>query len=421
MEAFNIIAVLTTLAAVFAWVNHRFLKLPITIGLMIISLAFCIGLVVMTRFGVLAVEPFVNLLEQIRFDEAVLQGMLGALLFAGALHVHLDDLRRQKVLIGTLATFGVVTSTVLVGLGAQWVFAFAGVEIPLVYALLFGALISPTDPIAVAAILKKAGVPKDLETSISGESLFNDGVGVVVFLGILGVATSGHAVTGGEILHLLTVEVGGGVLFGGIMGYTVYRMLRSVESYQVEILLTVAIVTGGYAFAQRLHVSGPLAMVVAGLLIGNRGRALAMSDLTVRRLDEFWELIDEFLNAVLFVMIGIEVLVMEWTPRLEMAGLIAIPLVLLARLVSVGGPTLLLRRVTEVPDHAVKMLTWGGLRGAISVALALSLPAGPERDAILTITYIVVIFSILVQGLTVGKLAERLTAPGDGPEVTGRH
>jgi len=420
MEAFNIIALLTTLAAVFAWVNHRFVKLPITIGLMVISLAFSVGLVVLTRLDVLAAEPFVRVLEQIRFDEAVLQGMLGALLFAGALHVHLDDLRRQKILIGTLATLGVVTSTVLVGFGSQWLFGFVGVELPLVYALLFGALISPTDPIAVAAILKKAGVPKELETSISGESLFNDGVGVVVFLGILGVATSGHAVAAGEILHLLTVEVGGGVLFGGVMGYTVYRMLRSVENYQVEILLTVAIVTGGYVFAQQLHVSGPLAMVVAGLLIGNRGRALAMSDLTVRRLDEFWELIDEFLNAILFVMIGIEVLVMDWTPRLELAGLIAIPLVLLVRFISVGGPALALKRVTEVPDHAVRMLTWGGLRGAISVALALSLPAGPERDAILTITYIVVIFSILVQGLTVGKLAKRLTG-GAREEVGAGH
>jgi CPA1 family monovalent cation:H+ antiporter len=415
MDVFNIVAVLTTLTALFAWVNHRYVRLPNTIGLMLISLAFSVMLVSLNRLGVVGPDPFVAMLERVRFDKAVLDGMLGALLFAGALHVKLEDLKDQWLLIGSLATLGVLASAALVGLGSYVLFGWLGLGIPLVFAFLFGALISPTDPIAVAAILKKAGVPRRLETVISGESLFNDGVGVVLFLVVLGFATGASHGTPMEIGHLLAVEVGGGILFGAAMGWVVYHMLARVDQYGVEILLTLAIVTGGYAAAQAMHISGPLAMVVAGLLIGNPGRAFAMSELTVVRLDEFWELVDEILNAILFVMIGMEVLILEFDLPLEAAGLLAIPVVLMARFVSVAVPVTALRRSTRIPEHAVKILTWGGLRGGISVALALSLPPGPHRDALITVTYIVVVFSIVVQGLSIGRVAGRLVGRAEHP------
>lgn len=375
-------------------------------------MVFSLSLVALGKWGWADLQFLVSALEGVDFDEALLNGMLGALLFAGALHIDINDLRDNRWVISLLATAGVVVSTVLVGAGAWFVFGGMELDVPVVYCLLFGALISPTDPIAVGAILRKAGVPKSLLVKITGESLFNDGVGVVLFLLILGTAGAGH---GGEhvgvaqVLNLLVLEVLGGFLFGGLLGWLVYRMLRAVDAYQVEILLTLALVTGGYAFAQRLHVSGPLAMVVAGLLIGNRGRALAMSEKTVAHLDSFWELADEFLNAVLFVMIGIEILLLEFPPGVLGAGLLSIPLVLLARWVSVGVPVQVLKRIRTFSPHAVKILTWSGLRGGISVALALSLPPGPIRDILLTVTYVVVTFSIVVQGLTVGPVARRLS------------
>jgi CPA1 family monovalent cation:H+ antiporter len=261
----------------------------------------------------------------------------------------------------------------------------------------------------VGAILRKAGVPHSLLTKITGESLFNDGVGVVVFLVILGVASGGHGVSTLEVAHILVVEILGGLLFGGIIGWIAYRMLRSVDNYQVEILITLAIVTGGYALAQELHISGPLAMVVSGLLIGNRGKALAMSEVTVEHLELFWELVDEFMNALLFVMIGIEVLILDLAPGYLLAGLVAIPLVIGVRFVSVGIPVTGLRLFRGFSDHAVKILTWSGLRGGISVALALSIPEGPNRPLLVTATYVVVLFSIVVQGLTVGRVAQRLS------------
>jgi len=427
---FNLLALLVTLAAVFGWVNHRFFRLPGTIGLMVITMGFSLILVALGKAGMGGTVPVTRIMEGVDFDEALLNGMLGALLFAGALHININDLRDQKWIISSLATVGILVSTTLVGLGSWGLMGLLGLEIPFLYALLFGALISPTDPIAVGSILRKAGVPDSLLVKITGESLFNDGVGVVLFLIILELATgsgghasqaathlsqaAGHPVAGtvdvsvGHILNLLGVEVGGGFLFGGLLGWIVYRMLRSVDAYQVEILLTLALVTGGYALAQFLHVSGPLAMVVAGLLIGNRGRSLAMSEQTVHHLDTFWELVDEFLNAVLFVMIGMEILILDLAPGYLLAGVLAIPLVLAARFLSVSGPVTLLRNIREFSPHALKILTWSGLRGGISVALALSLPPSETRDLILTTTYVVVTFSIVVQGLTVGPLARKL-------------
>jgi CPA1 family monovalent cation:H+ antiporter len=434
METFNLLALLITLAAVFGWVNHRFIRLPGTIGVMVISMVFSLALVGLGRAGVAGTDTVTRILESVDFDQALLNGMLGALLFAGALHININDLREQKWVISSLATVGVLVSTGLVGVGSWFLFRMVGLEVPFIYALLFGALISPTDPIAVGAILKTAGVPKTLQVKITGESLFNDGVGVVLFLIILELATGSgghgaeaaghaaemtaaggeHSITLGQILNLLGVEVVGGLVFGGVMGWIVYRMLRSVDAYNVEILLTLAIVTGGYALAQLLHVSGPLAMVVAGLLIGNHGRSLAMSEETVQHLDTFWELADEFLNAVLFVMIGMEILVLHLAPGYLTAGLLAIPLVLASRFLSVSLPVTLLRNIREFSPHVLKVLTWSGLRGGISVALALSLPPGETRDLLLTTPYVVVVFSIVIQGLTIGPLARKLASPLSG-------
>lgn len=419
MSTFELVAILVSLAAVFGWVNHRFLHLPATIGLMVLSMVFSLALVAIGKAGLADPAFLIEGLGEVDFDEALLKGMLGALLFAGALHVNINDLRDNKWVIALLASMGVLISTAVVSAGAWLLFQWAGLEVPFVFALLFGALISPTDPIAVGAILRKARVPRSLLTKITGESLFNDGVGVVLFLIILDLdgAGSGHGGVGpAQVLNLLGVEVVGGLVFGGILGWIVYRMLKAVDAYQVEILLTLALVTGGYALAHALHVSGPLAMVVAGLLIGNRGRDLAMSERTVQHLDSFWELSDDFLNSVLFVMIGAEVLILEFEPGYLRVGLIAIPLVLGARFVSVGIPVQLLRWVRDFSPHAIKILTWSGLRGGISVALALSLPTGPGRDLLVAVTYVVVTFSIVVQGLTAGPLARRL----GGVERPGR-
>lgn len=409
MEVFHVVAALMALAAVFAWLNHRYLKLPTTIGLLVISMVFSLALVLLGATGV-RFQGLRDLLLTLDFDEALLHGMLGALLFAGALHVNLGDLIEQGWVIVLLATVGVITSTALIGLGSWWLLDVLGVGLPVIYCLLLGALISPTDPIAVGAILRDLGAPPRLMTTITGESLFNDGVGVVLFLVLLGIATGGHGdeATAAGVLQLLIVEVGGGIAWGALLGLVSYRMLRSVDNYQVEIMVTLALVTAGYAMADRLHISGPLAMVVAGLLIGNHGRRLAMSEHTRERLDGFWELVDELLNALLFVMIGVEVLVLAFSVPAVVAGIAMIPLTLAARWIAVSIPLSALRGRHGLPRRAAEILTWAGLRGGISVALALSIPAGPERDLMLMITYVVVAFSIVVQGLTVDTVVRRL-------------
>ncbi|MGB2824116.1 MAG: sodium:proton antiporter [Phycisphaerae bacterium] len=409
MALFDVMAVLVVLAAVLAYLNHRFFRLPRTIALMLMSLAVSVVLIALrcvhTPFEAWAED----LVRSIPFEKVLLEGLLGLMLFAAALHVNLGDLLANKWSVGTFATVGVVGSTFVVG-GLVLVLSHVlGLGLGFIHCLLFGALISPTDPIAVLAILKKAGAPKNLETRIAGESLFNDGIGVVVFLTILKIAQGGADIGPGHIAGLFAAEALGGIALGLALGYAAYRMLKSVDDYHVEVLVTLGLVMGGYALARALHTSGPLAMVVAGLLIGNHGRKFAMSARTREHLDTFWELVDEVLNAVLFVMIGLEVLVLSLSPLYLLAGLIAIPLVLLARLVTVGVPVAILQRYRPFAPRAVRILTWGGLRGGISVALALSLPralggeAGP-REPILTITYVVVAFSIVVQGLTIKKL-----------------
>lgn len=397
------LTILICLAALFGYVNHRLLKLPMTIGLMAVALGCSLSLLALGKLGFGVGAEAQRLISAVDFNETLMHGMLGFLLFAGALHVKLEELLDLKWVIGTLATVGTLLSSAIIGLLGYVVFDWVGLPLPFLYCLLFGALISPTDPIAVMGVLRQARLPKALEMKIVGESLFNDGVGVVIFLVLLNLLPR-ETVHAADILWLFVEEAIGGAALGLALGYVAYRMLRSVDHDQVEILITLALVMGGFALADLLHTSGPIAVVVAGLLIGNYGRQWAMSETTRERLDSFWELLDELLNAVLFVLIGLEVLALSFQRSYLIAGLVAVPLVLAARwitvLLQVGGFSL----VREFSDKTVRILTWGGLRGGISVALALSLPSGPERDAVVTITYVVVVFSILVQGLTISRV-----------------
>lgn len=409
MRLFDILALLITLTAIFSYINHRYLRLPLTIGVMLIGLIMSLGLLALKPLG-LDLTPQANtILGEIDFNQTLMHGMLSYLLFAGALHVNLADLAEQKWLIATLATLGVLASTTIIGVLLWLLLDLINIDLPFLYCLVFGALISPTDPIAVLGILRTVHAPKSLETKITGESLFNDGIGVVVFILISGFAFGETDITPSAVIAFFLKEALGGVIFGFVIGGITYAMLKRVDNYQVEILLTLALVTGGYAMAEVLHVSAPIAIVVAGLLIGNHGRLLAMSEITVERLDTFWELIDEILNAVLFVLIGLEILVITFGAHLLIAGVLSIFIVLIARFISVGVPIFFIRKFRELTPGVIKILTWGGLRGGISVALALSLPASAERETILAITYCVVVFSILVQGLTIGRLIKRYT------------
>jgi len=407
MSLFNILAILLTLSALFSYINYRYVRLPAAIGLMVIALVMSLALIGLSHVGIPLDESAEVLLHSIDLNETLLHGMLSFLLFAGALHIDLNDLAREKWVISSLATGSVLISTLVVGSLIYLLFGILGVPIRPIYAFLFGALISPTDPIAVLGILKSAGTSKRLEIKIAGESLFNDGVGVVVFVILLAMATGKESVTINTVVYLFVTEAVGGAVFGLGIGLIAYGMLRDVDNYNVEILITLALVTGGYALADMLHISGPIAIVVAGLLIGNHGRSFAMSDTTREHLDTFWELLDEILNAVLFVLIGLEVLVLKFTPTYLIAGFIAIPTVLLARFISVGVPVSLMRFFRDFTPNAVKIMTWGGLRGGISIALALSLAPSVARDAIVSATYIVAVFSILVQGLTVSLFVRR--------------
>jgi CPA1 family monovalent cation:H+ antiporter len=404
MSLFGLFAILITVTALLSYVNERWLRLPPTIGVMVAALVFSGIFVLSGQLGLSVQDWAEGLLERLDFGAVLMRGMLSFLLFAGALHVDLGSLLGRKWSILSMATLGVMVSTFLVGTATWWLFGLVGIDLPYVHALLFGALISPTDPIAVLGILKTTNISKELEAMIAGESLFNDGVGVVMFTMILGFLSGGHHSLLG-VLELFLLEAFGGVVVGFGLGYITYRLLRSVDNPSVEALITLALVAGGYVLAGALHTSGPIAMVVAGLFIGNHGRAFGMSDQTRERLDNFWELIDEILNALLFVMIGFELLVLDVEPAYVLAGLLAIPVVVVARFTSVGLPIALLRRVRSFLPYTVTMIAWCGVRGGISIALALSLPASSSRDLILLATYVVVVFTILVQGLTVGRLA----------------
>ena len=409
MDLINLIAIILSLSAAFSYINFRFIGLPTTIGVMIIALVVSFGMILLGSMGLVDIHSHAEtMLSNIDFNEALMDGMLSFLLFAGALHVSAEALSDMKWTIGILATLGVLLSTFIVGTMAYGLLFLIGFDFPYIYCLLFGALISPTDPIAVMSTLKRAGIARSLETKIAGESLFNDGVGVVIFVVLLSIVQQPDQVSIAQVTTTFAKEAIGGGIFGFLLGFLGIYLLKSVDNYQVEILVTLALVMGGYTLALDLHTSGPIAVVVAGLLIGNHGRAHAMSATTRERLDNFWELLDEILNVVLFVLIGLEVLVLQLKGEYLLAGILAIPLILLGRFISVGIPITLLRTITkrDYSPHVVKILVWGGIRGGISVALALTLPAGQERDIFLVMTYIIVIFSIIVQGLTIGKVAK---------------
>ncbi|PID81932.1 sodium:proton antiporter [bacterium DOLZORAL124_64_63] len=416
MSLFDIVSLLMVMAAIFGYINHRWLRLEPTVGLLMISLVS--SLVMMLLHGIFPQLGMHASLQQalgnIDFNRALMHGMLGFLLFAGALHVDLEYFVRRKLTIGSLATVGLLMSTFLVGAGAYLVFGWLGFEVRFLACLIFGSLISPTDPIAVMGTLKTLDAPKDLEANIAGESLFNDGVAVVVFTALVAMLGAGgeHGPHNGsmgtvDVLLFFLREAGGGALLGLVAGYIAYRMMLSIDAYSVEVMITLALVMGAYSLAWALHVSGPIAMVVAGILIGNRGRALAMSAEVADYLEKFWELLDEILNAILFMLIGIEVLVIAFQVKAALAGLVVIGIVLGARLVSVWLPVSLIGLRNQFPRGVTRILTWAGLRGGISVALALSLPAIPEKGLILVCTYIVVLFSILVQGMTIRRVLRR--------------
>ncbi len=417
------IAILLTLAAIFGLINHKLLRLPRTIGLVVVAL--------FSSFGILAMDAlwpewglgrqFRSAMLEIDFSDALMEGMLSFLLFAGALHVDLTHLARRKWTIAIMATVGVISSTFIIGGAMYLVFGALGIDMPMIYCLIFGALISPTDPVAVLGILKTAKAPESLEAKIAGESLFNDGVGVVVFIILVSIAVSasggGEPMSAVDVVILFLQEAVGGALLGFVFGLIAFFALKSIDEHNLEIIITLALVAGMYELAQLLHASGPIAVVVAGLIIGNHGKKLAMSELTRLHLSNFWTLIDEILNAVLFLLIGLEVVLITMQVNYLVAAVIAIPLVLLTRFVCVGVPISLLRLRTEFTQGAVRVLTWGGLRGGISVALALSLPAGPEKPVILTVCYVVVIFSIVVQGMTVAPLVKRIVTQVDPDEL----
>lgn len=409
MGLYNLLSIIIVLSAVFSYVNHRLFKLPQTIAIMVMSLMTSILLVI---FGPLF--PFLgklaNQLSSIDFNTILMKIMLSFLLFAGGLHINASGLKKQALPIVAFATIGTILSTFIVGITAYYIFNYFNSPIPFIYCLLFGALISPTDPIAVLGILKEAKIPESLELKISGESLFNDGVAVVIFLTIIEIATSSTAhFTVIDVAKLFLQEAGGGIIYGLLLGYVGFISLKSIDNYKVEVFITLGIVMGGYYFADIIHVSGPLAMVVAGIITGNHQTELAMSDITRDYVSKFWELVDEILNAILFLLIGIEMLVVKIDTTLLLIGFVMIAIVLAARWLSIALPITILKRWVKFEKHAKTILTWGGLRGGISVALALSIPTALYRDKFVAVTYIIVIFSILVQGLTIGSVARKLS------------
>ncbi len=404
---FDLLAIVVVLSALFAYFNHRYLRLPPAIGLMLTSLMLSLGLIGVGRFYPSILQGTIELVNSIDFADLLLEVLLGFMLFAGAIHIRLEELKQVRLAVILFSTCSVVLNTFLVGTGVYGLLQAFGLPTPYLHCLLFGALISPTDPIAVLSILKRAGVSKSVEMKIAGESLFNDGVGVVIFLSILKIALQPDAMQWFDVVGLLAREAGGGLLLGVGVGLMGFALLRSIDNYKVEVLLTLAVVMGSYLAAHQLHVSGPLAVVVAGLLLGNHGKRLAMSEETAEYIDKFWELIDETLNAILFVLIGLELVILSFVPSWFVIGLVVIALGLAARYLSIWVPAQIIRLRGAITTHTLLLLTWGGLRGGISVALALKLPPELGRDLWLTLTYLVVTFSILVQGLTVERLAQR--------------
>ncbi|MCO6146741.1 sodium:proton antiporter [Flavobacterium sp. NRK1] len=408
MELYYSLSVLIVLASFFAYFNVRFLKLPSTIGVMVLAMAVSIILVIFGKVFPNPLNDVSALIKGFDFTELLMGAMLNFLLFAGAIHINLKDLKEQRLPIMVFSTVSVVISTFAVGSLLYLLLPLLAVKLPYMYCLLFGSLISPTDPVAVLSILKEAKVRKSLETKIAGESLFNDGVAVVVFAVILQLAQDGPDPTVGYAIWLLIKEAGGGFLLGVALGIGASRAMRKIDDYKVSVLITLSVVMGGYLIASTLHISGPLTMVFAGLIIGNFKKRWAMSPITKDYLDKFWELNDEILNAILFLFIGFNLLVVKDINNYWLPGFACVVLVLFSRYVSIWLPTKFIKFREKFSKGTIKVLVWGGLRGGVSIALALSIDDGPYKDAIIAITYFVVVFSIIVQGLTVGKLATKV-------------
>lgn len=409
MNLFTIITILVVITAVFAYLNTRYLKLPETIGMMIIAIIFSLLLITAGLLFPPISDFAIGFISNIDFSTVLLDIMLSFLLFAGAMHTDGSLLKANRRSITVFAILGVIISALLVGLFLYFFLQVIHTPIQFSYCLLFGALVAPTDPIAVLGILTKAGAPKDIEIKIVGESLFNDGIGVVLFLSLLEIITIGTSnVSLSDISLLLVQEIGGGILFGWILGLIGYRMMKQIDHYQSEILITLAIVMGGYLMAQLLHLSGPLAMVVAGLFTGSRSKDHAMSDTTELYVYKFWELIDVLMNAILFVLIGLEILTLDFNINYLIAGLVAIPITLLARYISLVIPASVFRKYIKTDRKTINLMTWGGLRGGLSIAMALSLKAPLPKDQFVFMIYVVVLFSIIVQGLTIDKLIKKM-------------
>ena len=393
MEIYNIITLIVVLTAAFGYLNHRFFKLPSTIGIMLISL---LASLVVVGFGIIFPKFFLKItqaISMIDFQTVLLRVMLSFLLFAGAIHIDSKRLRKERTSVITFASIGVIISTFVIGSLLYVTTNLFGLSVNYLYCLLFGALISPTEPIAVIGILKKAKIPSSLETKISGESLLNDGVGVVLFISFLEIAQMGFEnISVWKIIWLFIREAGGGVLFGWLLGYIGYAALKSIDNYVVEVMITLAIVMGGYSLAEILHLSGPLAMVMAGLITGNKSMDVVVSDITRDYIGKFWEMIDEVMNAILFLLIGFQMLIIPFNFTLLWLGCITIAIVLFGRLVSVSLPILFLKYKNYFGKNAIPILTWGGLRGGISVALALAVPKYMYGDMFVSITYVVVLF-----------------------------
>lgn len=408
MELYYSLSVLIVLASFFAYFNVRFLKLPSTIGVMVIAMAVSIFLVIFGNIFPNTLNRISTLIAGFDFTELLMGAMLNFLLFAGAVHINLKDLREQRGPIMVFSTVSVVISTFAVGSLIYYLFPVLGIHLPYIYCLLFGALISPTDPVAVLSILKEAKVRKSLETKIAGESLFNDGVAVVVFAVILQLAQEGPNPTVGYAAWLLVKEAGGGFMLGVALGVGAARAMHRIDDYKVSVLITLSVVMGGYLIARELHISGPLTMVFAGLIIGNFKKRFTMSPVTKDYLDKFWELNDEILNAILFLFIGFNLLMVKDINNYWIPGLSCVVLVLFSRFISIWLPTKFIKFRNKFDSGTIKMLVWGGLRGGVSIALALSINDGPYKDIIIAVTYFVVVFSIVVQGLTIGRVAARV-------------
>lgn len=408
MHLFHLLSMVIVLSAAFAYINFRMLKMPSAIGLMLMSLLFSFGVLVVGKYYPSVNVFFTEGIQNFDFSELLLEVMLSFMLFAGAIHIKYEDLSSERSSIILFSTVSVLISTFMVGFSAYYLLNYFGVEVKLMHALLFGALISPTDPIAVLSILKRAGVSKSLETKIAGESLFNDGVAVVVFLTILKLAQPDAHVDFGSVVMLFGQEAIGGLILGAGIGWIGYRLFASINNYQVEVMLTLAIVMGGYTLAHFVHVSGPLAMVVAGIITGNHSKSFGMSEETASYIDKFWELIDEIMNAILFVLIGLELLLVSTQANIIKVAVLLLFIGLISRYISLLVPSWIIRLKEKITQPTLLLLTWGGLRGGISIALALSIQPEMHKDIWVTITYVIVCFSILVQGLTVGKLAKKL-------------